>query len=259
MGGFLANIPLGLVYLGTFTLVVVSVEVGYRLGQYRYKKFGREDGQPIGEMVAATLSLLAFLLAFTFQMASSRFDLRRELVLEEANAIGTCYLRASFLEGFAQTQAQELLKEYVDLRFIEPSKRSMTDIFKRTSEIHTSLWEITKSAARANPTSIPIGHFITSLNEVIDLNEKRVVYSLGNRIPGTIWVALYFVTAISMGTLGYHAGIASRTRTPIVFALIIVFTAVFILIADLDRGNEGLLRVNQSAMIDLRESLKGPQ
>src|SRR5271165_4059660 len=95
--GPLDVLPIWGVFLATVAVVLLAVEGGFRLGQYRRRRSEQEDRPPVGEMVAATLALLAFMLAFTFGLAASRFDVRRGLVIDEANAIGTTYLRAGLL------------------------------------------------------------------------------------------------------------------------------------------------------------------
>ena len=90
-------LPLWGLFLAIVVLVLAAIEGGYRLGSYRHRQSGREKEAPVGAMVGATLGLLAFMLAFTFGMAASRFDTRKQLVLDEANAIGTTYLRAAML------------------------------------------------------------------------------------------------------------------------------------------------------------------
>ena len=105
-----------------------------------------------------------------------------------------------------------------------------------------------------NPTPIA-GLFIQSLNDVIDLHAKRVTMGARNRIPFTIWGALYFTAIFAMAGVGYHAGLTGTTRTLATLALVVTFSGILWLIADLDRPQEGLLKVSQQAMIDLRTSL----
>jgi hypothetical protein len=93
------------------------------------------------------------------------------------------------------------------------------------------------------------------MNDVIDMHAKRVTMGMRNRIPFTIWGALYFVTILAMAGVGYHAGLTSMTRTLVTLALAVTFSGILWLIADMDRPQEGLLNVSQQAMIDLQKSL----
>src|SRR5262245_51295921 len=112
----LDRLPLWGLFLATVAVVAASVEVGFQLGQYRRQQTDQEKEAPVGAIVGATLGLLAFMLAFTFGLASSRFDARRSVVLEESNAIGTTYLRAGLLPEPNAKEIRKLLREYVDVR-----------------------------------------------------------------------------------------------------------------------------------------------
>ena len=109
-------LPLGALYIITAAIVLLSAEAGWRLGNYRRQRPHHEKDAPVGAVVGATLGLLAFLLAFTFGMAASRYDTRRQLVLQEANAIGTTYLRADMLPEPQRSEIRNLLREYAALR-----------------------------------------------------------------------------------------------------------------------------------------------
>ncbi len=256
--GPLDLLPIWGVFLATVAVVLLAVEGGFRLGQYRRRRSEQEDKPPVGEMVAATLALLAFMLAFTFGLAASRFDVRRGLVIDEANAIGTTYLRAGLLPEPHRSDVRSLLREYVDVRLeaVQPGKLSRS--IGRSEELHARLWAHAVAVGEKNPGSIVVGLFIASLNEVIDLHAKRLALGVRNRIPGTIWAALSFVTIIGTSVMGYHAGLAGSGRSLALLVLVLAFSAVVTLIADLDRPQEGLLRVSQQTMIDLQKTLAAP-
>ena len=257
--GPLDLLPIWGVFLATVAVVLLAVEGGFRLGQYRRRRSEQEDRPPVGEMVAATLALLAFMLAFTFGLAASRFDVRRGLVIDEANAIGTTYLRAGLLPEPHRSDVRSLLREYVDVRLeaVQPGKLSRS--IGRSEELHARLWAHAVAVGEKNPGSIVVGLFIASLNEVIDLHAKRLALGVRNRIPGTIWAALSFVAIIGTSVMGYHAGLAGSGRSLALLALVLAFSAVVTLIADLDRPQEGLLRVSQQTMIDLQKTLAAEQ
>jgi hypothetical protein len=257
MQGPIDFLPLWALLTGTLVLVLLSIECGYRLGTYRHKHWEQEKESPVGGMVGATLGLLAFLLAFTFGLASSRFDTRKEFVLDEANAIGTTYLRAGMLpEGGQEIRA--LLREYVDMRLQALRSGDLKQGIRGSEEIHGRLWAKAEAVAKKNPGSIVVGLFIQSLNEVIDLHAKRVWAAFYNRIPGSIWLALYSVAVLALGSMGYHGGLAGTSRSLAILAVAFTFSVVMWLIADLDRPHEGSLIVSQQPMIDLRNSMSKP-
>ena len=255
--GPLDALPLWVLFPLTVLLAVVSVEFGYRVGRYRAQRSQQETESSVGAMVAATLGLLAFMLAFTFGMAGSRFEARRQVLLSEANAIGTTYLRAAMLPEPMRTEARNLLRQYVDVRLeaVQPGKLQQS--VSRSEELHELLWSQAIAAAEKDRSPIT-GLFIQSLNEVIDLHSERVMAALRSRVPAAIWIVLYFLAILSMAATGYHEGLTSKKRSVAVVSLILGFSAVLFLIADLDRPGQGALRVSQQSMIDLRKSMSAP-
>lgn len=245
--------PIWAIFIFTFLIVYIAFESGVFLGEKHRKNAEKEDRSPIGSMVAATLGLLAFLLAFTFGIAASKFDERRNLVVEEANAIGTTYLRAGYLKESFRESVKDLLKEYVAIRLdaIKPGK--ITEGIKKSEEIQDKLWLHATLIAEKNPNSVVEGLFIQSLNEMIDLHAKRIYLGLRVRIPIIIWGVLYFVTMLSIGCLGYQFGLFHTRYIGITFLLILTFSSVIILIVDLDRPQEGFIHVTQQSLIDLME------
>lgn len=248
-------LPLWFVFLLTAGVVVSAIETGFRLGRRRRVRAVDEKEASIGSIVGAMLGLLAFLLAFTFGLAASRFDDRRHGVLDEANSIGTTWLRAAMLPEPQQSDARRLLRDYVDVRLEGADPATIEKSIARSEAIHEQLWSIAVSASGQNPTPIT-ALFVQSLNETIDLHAKRLMMALHSRIPSTIWISLFVVTFLSMGVVGYFEGITSRTRSPVAIPLILTFSTVITLIADLDRPGQGLLRVGQQSMQDLRDSLR---
>lgn len=253
-----ANEPLDVLPLWALLVVIVlvvllAIEGGYRLGMSRPQE--EEKDTPVGEMVAATLGLLAFLLAFTFGLAASRYDTRRQLLLDEANAIGTTYLRSQMLPE-AGRDTRVLLRQYVDTRLEAARTGNIPRAIQRSEMLQGQLWERVVPIAAKHPDSIVVGLYIQSLNDVIDLHAKRLTASVRNRIPLAIWIALYSATVLSFAALGYHAGLARARRSPAILPVALTFALVIGLIADLDRPREGTLTVDQQALIDLRASMR---
>lgn len=255
----LDNLPLWGLYVATVVIILLAVEGGHRLGKYRRQHPKQELEAPVGVMVGATLGLLAFMLAFTFGLAASRFDMRRGFVVDEANAVGTTYLRAGLLAEPSRTEVRNLLREYTDVRLELVTPGKTEEALHKSDELHGRLWSQAVAVGEKNPGSIVAGLFIASLNEVIDLHAKRVNLGLRTRVPGTIWAALYFIAIFALGAVGYHAGLTGTRRSLAVLALVLTFSAVMVLIADLDRPMEGLLKVSQQPMVDLRNSLMAPR
>lgn len=252
--GPLGYLSLGWLLVVTILIVLGAVEGGYRLGRYR-QRAGAEHEAPVGTIVGAALALLAFVLAFTFGMAAARYDTRRELLQQEVNAIGTTYLRTSFLPEPARAEMRALLREYVDARVAWTGAGELETAIRRSEGLHARLWGQAERVATPARDSELMSLFVQSLNELIDLHAQRKTLVLWARIPTTIWLTLYVVAVLTMGAMGYHAGVAGTTRSLAGVAVVLSFTAVMLLIADLDRPREGLLRVNQQPLLDLRQSL----
>jgi len=248
-------VPLWGFFLATVAIVWLAMECGYRVGRYRSRRAEQEKESPVGAVVAATLGLLGFMLAFTFGIAGSRFDARRQAVLDEANAIGTTFLRAGLLPERRGENIRNLLRNYVDLRLEAVQTDDLETALRRSNELHSQIWAETEAMAGKHPESILVGLFVQSLNEMIDLHETRVVIGLYNRIPLILWGTLYFLAALAMAAVGYHAGLTSRIRSLSSLILVLTFSAVMALVADLDRPREGMLRVSQQALIDLRGTM----
>jgi hypothetical protein len=247
-------LPLWGLFIAILVVVLLSVECGYRLGKFRRKRHEQEKEAPIGTMVGATLGLLAFILAFTFGLAAARFDTRRQVLLDEANAIGTTYLRAGMLPEQSE-QIRALLRDYVGVRLDAVRSSDVAEGIRRSEKIQRQLWAGAETVGRKNPNSIVVGLFVQSLNELIDLHAKRVQAGVRSRIPGAIWVGLFAVAALSLAAMGYHAGLTGTLRSLAVVAVAVAFSVVIELVADLDRPREGVLRVSQQALLDVQRSM----
>jgi len=255
--GVFEALPLWALYLITIAIVLLSAEAGWRLGNYMRQRPQHEKDAPVGAVVGATLGLLAFLLAFTFGMAASRYDTRKQLVLQEANAIGTTYLRADMLPEPQRSEIRNLLRKYATLRVGGVTSLMTPEVMAQSGALHDRLWAQAVAVGGQSPNSIVVGLFVQSLNEMIDLDETRVTAGR-NRIPDSIWLALYVVTILTMMAMGYQFGLTGEHSWPVTILLVLVFTAVLLLIADLDRPQAGWLKVSQQAMIDLINKIGAP-
>ena len=251
---FMDRFPLWSILPVTIGVALLSVEAGRRLAAYRSGRSAEEKEAPVGGMVGGTLGLLAFMLAFTFGLASTRFEARRQILLTEANAIGTCYLRAALLAEPMRTEAQNLLREYVDVRLeaVQPGK--LEQGMAKSEELQKRLWGVAVRTAEKERSAIT-SLFIQSLNQVIDVHATRIMAGVRSRVPGIIWIVLYMLLTLVMVMLGYQSGLAKSRRSIAVLALVIGFSSVFYLIADLDRPGQGMLKTSQEAMTDLRRTM----
>jgi hypothetical protein len=253
--GLLDPFPLWTILPLTVALVLLAVEAGYRFALYRHEHKKDEKESPLGGMVGAMLGLLAFMLAFTFGLAGTRFEDRRQVVLAEANSIGTTYLRAAMLPEPMRTEARDLLRQYADVRLegVQPGK--LDESIVKSEQLQDRLWSVAVAATEKDRSPIT-GLFVASLNETIDLHATRLMAGVRSRVPGIIWIVLYLLAILSMVMMGYHSGLSGSRRSVAVVALVLGFSLVLYVIADLDRPGQGMLRVSQQTMQDLRRSMR---
>lgn len=248
-------VPIWGVFVLGAVIVLAAIECGYRIGFSRRKQSTDELEAPVGNIVGAALALLGLLLAFTFSMAADRFELRRKMVVEESNSIGTTYLRTSFLPDASRERVRGLLRDYVDARIEAIQTREFEQVLRRSAEIHQQLWTEAETAGREQPNSIVVGLFVDALNRTIDLHSERVMVGLHNRLPDHLWTTLGLVTVLTMGGVGYHEGLSRSRRSLASGVLVAAFASMLSLIADFDRPLDGMLRVSQKPMIELRASM----
>jgi len=251
----MADAPLWLLFAAVVAGASLTVEAGYRLGRYQGSRTTEETEAPVGAMVGSILALFAFVLAFTFGLAANWFEARRQAVLDESNAIGTTYLRAGLLPEPVRGESARLLREYVDVRLAMVQDGRLADGLTRTDDLHRRLWARAVRGAELQPGPVT-GLYVQSLNEVIDMHAVRVQVGVRNRIPASIWGGLLALGALAMAAVGYQAGIAATRRSPAMLALVLAFSGVLFMIADLDRPQQGFLMVGQQPMLDLQAGMR---
>jgi hypothetical protein len=215
------------------------------LPEHHRERFGATEG--------AVLGMLALLLGFSFAMAVSRYDARRQLEVEEANDIGTTWLRTSLLGEPARAQMRGLLLQYVDARMEfsrvangEPLRRSA----ERASRLQSAMWSLASTAANERRDSMNY-LFVSSLNDMIDVSEKRRA-ALESRIPGEAWGMLLFIGM----TASFLSGLAMPSRSVLLLVILpIVMACALTLILDLDAPRRGWIRVPQKSMERVQEQI----
>lgn len=235
--------------------IVGLIEGGYRFGKYRCQVSEAEATAPLGTIVGSILGLLAFMLAFTFSLAASRFEARRQMVVQEANSIGTTFLRAGLLPEAQANEVRGLLKEYVASRLEVTKTGDVQLALRRADDLHLRLWQNAEAIGKAEADSVAVGLFTQALNDTIDTHSERVLVGLRSRLPLILWLALIMLLAFSMLGVGYHEALAKSKRSPATFLLVLAFLTVLTLIVDLDRPMEGLITVSQEAMLNLQQMM----
>ena len=248
----LDRFPIWVVYLGTVAAVLVAAEIGFRVGLWLQRRDPDSGKAPItGTVLGGMLGLMAFLLAFSIGIVINQHNGRKAMVVTEANAVGTAYLRAGFLGEPDRTSARDLLREYVEVRLAAAADATLLEsAVTRSEEIHNQLWSIVEDNVRQGRESDVMALFVSSINEVIDVHSLRLA-AIDLRLPRLLGVVTYAATLLSFLLVGV-ANSADRKRdffAILLFAL--AFVAVLMLLVDLDRPQQGLITVSQTALSDL--------
>lgn len=247
--------PEWLIGLVTLVLLITSVEIGYWIGLKAKVEMTQPMKDQISTIQTAILTIFTFLMGFTFAMALTRFDNRKQMVVKESNAIGTALLRSKLLPENQRAKMIELFRKYVNVEFSITSRANVPLKERKeqnleTKRLQTLMWDEAFAATENNPLSVPAGLFATSINQLIDVKTERDI-AISNHVPEIVLLGLLLFAALAIGILGYGNGLAAtHARYPAII-LCIVITISFILIIDLDRPNRGLTKVSQDSMIDL--------
>ncbi|CAM3301758.1 DUF4239 domain-containing protein [Corallococcus sp. ZKHCc1 1396] len=249
--GILDILPTWLIALGVMGLIFVALEVGFRLS---HRRPGLDEASALQ---ASVLGLVALLLSFSFSMAEERFSQRRDLVVKEANAIGTLYLRSGFLPEPTRTEMRSRLRRYVDLRLeaymAVGDRERFNQLRDEADQIQGKLWSALDAIVLQQPTGVQT--LVTqALNDVIDVSADRLS-AARNLIPDTIFVLLLVGVLGSGLLLGYQPETHSRAWICwTVFA--VMLTAVMFTLLDLDLPDRGRIRTSQQPLVDLRRQME---
>ncbi len=242
-----------------FTLTAVAIERSYRYGIKSKHKNNSTYKSHVDAVLTSLLSLLALLLAFTFSIALQRYDSRSDAVVDEANAIGTTYLRSALLPSEIRNEAARIIGEYLDVR-VKASSLTLDQISERgvllnqATQLQTVLWNQAIKAAEIEPNPVTSGLYIQALNELIDAYGRRIA-SIDRHVPESVLFLLSIVFIVVGGISGYAQGIASQRPTFINYLSVGLFVLIVFLVIDLDHPRRGLIKVSQQSLLDLAISI----
>src|SRR5262245_13808168 len=240
-----------------------ALQVGRRLGLRRLERDGGGAAEGVGAVDGAVFALLGLLLAFTFSGASARFDHRRDLIVEETNAIGTAWLRLDLLPAPEQPALRDAFRRYLDSRLavyrVLPDLTAARQKLARSNELQAEIWRRAVSAARADgaPPAAAI-LVLPALNAMIDITTTRTMATQMH--PPLVVFAMLVGLALAASLLAGYGMTGSAVRSwfhMIGFALVMAI-AVYVIL-DLEYPRLGLIRVDafDQALADLRASM-GP-
>jgi hypothetical protein len=244
--------PLILVEIGVFLLLFAATEVGF----FGYSRLRPEGGHRTGGhefLGAAVLGLLALLLGFTFSLSLTRYDERRALVVQEANAIDVAWLRVQLLEEPYRNELSSALKQYTDARLAWSDANNGT--LGPTLASKEKVWRAVEHVSRGSVSPIVVRQVIDPLNEAFDTQAARTA-SRAARIPTEVLVILVLYSTLSMMLLGYITAIDGPRKMVAMVLLVLLLTLAFSVILDLDSPRNGWIEVPQQPLIDVRASMR---
>jgi len=263
---FFDLVPIWLLLIGTVLIMVIFIEVGFRLGKHAQANAKKAQTSQVRAIMGAGLGLLAFMLAFTFSTAQSHFEIRVQSLAEEARIARNAFMQADLMQEPYRAQVKELLRDYIKIRsmVIKPSEVSfaeqVNEFLGLSEDIQRQLWLLVAQSQKLQnsvQTEDKNGELLTvSVLALTDIHYTRVHSAVMNRIPFTIWMTLYLMAALSMVIMGYQAGLTDRRSPVATITLAFAFSAVIILITDLDRPVMSFFEINRQLLIDLHEDME---
>jgi hypothetical protein len=256
--GFLYGINEIVIDFVFFVLMIAAAEAGFHLGRKSEASTPDKAKSQISAVEDGILGILALLLGFTMFMVVTRFEARKQLVLDEANAIGTSYLRTALLPTPEGSEIASLLRRYIDVRVQYGTASSdlapLEGLNAQTTRLQNELWVRAVAYGQNDPNPVRTGLLLQSLNQVIDLESaQRMAFQ--NSVPKSVIYVNGIVGLLAAMLVGYTFGLNGRRQIFPTFVLAVAITLVLALIIDLDRPRSGFIRVSQQPMIDLQHSL----
>lgn len=252
---WLYDLDASILYPVIAVLIAGAGELGSRIGlRHRDTQI---DGGYIATVTGAALGLLALLLAFSFSLALSRYDLRRTMVLEEANAIGSTANFALMLPAEAQPPILRLLRDYTSIRIglgIPHDPEKLARDVARSTELQGQLWQHAVTLSNAAPQSLPLHRFVASLNEMNNVHERRLT-GLRNQVPPEVMGILIGVSMMAMGFTGFQGSVSGARRRTTNLFIAATLAVLIMLVVDLDRPSRGLTLVPVQPLIETLQGL----
>jgi hypothetical protein len=236
--------------------VLGATGVGILLGRW-HRHRSETLREPFAVLQAALLGFVGLILAFGLALAVGRYEARRAAVVEDANAIGTTYLRAQLLPEPVRTRSLERLVRYTDtsirLSNAVPQSAAARRAAADGQRLQRELWALAGEAIDAAPLESAPRLYVETLNEMIDLQTVRVA-GLNNRVPGPVlWLEVVGAT-LALGLLAFYLSLLGRGLFTVLSAAVLV-TLLLLVTFDLDRPTRGLIRVPSTALTELRASM----
>jgi hypothetical protein len=239
-----------------------ALRVGIQFGNARLRSHPEDKGGASPATDAAVFALLGLLIAFTFSGAAQRFDRRRDLIVQESNAIGTAYLRLDLLPAAVQPQLREAFRSYVDARLayyraLDKGAEGSLAYDSRARVLQRSIWKQATAAAAQASTPAPLMLVTASLNDMIDITSTRAM-SLLMHPPIAIYLLLTLLALLTAMLAGFGMAPCGRPSRLRVHGFALMFTLTVYVTLDMEYPRYGLIRVDSAdqLLIDARRSMQ---
>jgi hypothetical protein len=246
-----------LVFVSGFVVMWVAAQAGVGLrGRQPVADEGSRHDLDI--IVTATLALLGLIIGFSFSMAVTRYDQRKNYEAEEANAIGTEYVRAGLLPPQDATKVRQLLKSYLDRRisfYTTQDERQLEEINASTARVQADLWSVVQASSAVQPTPV-VALAVSGMNDVLN-SQGYTQAAWWNHIPVAAWSLMAAISICCNLLLGYDTRYTGR-QVKRFFVLPLIVSIAFFLISDMDSPRRGVIRVHPHNLESLALSLRTP-
>ncbi len=244
-----------MVFLVSFVVLWCAAYLG-DLAHKKFRVLKGDEREDFGEVLAASLTLLGLLIGFSFSMAVTRYDQRKNYEEAEANAIGTEYVRADLLPAPDAVKLRDALKKYLDQRILfyeTRDKGELSQIDAETAKLQAGLWSVVKTAANAQPTPV-LALAVAGMNDVLN-SQGYTQAAWWNRIPAAAWVLMGAVAVCCNWLLGFHA-----RRSDVLLFLFspLLISIAFFLISDIDSPRGGIIRVLPRNLVSVAQMWAPP-
>jgi hypothetical protein len=246
----------GLLAVLVLAFMLGALELGALLGRGRRRRASEPLRDHVGNMQGSLLGLTALLLGFSFSLALQRFDSRSQAEVQEANSIGTTWLRSALLPEPQRAGVQTQLRRYIDLRAqasaISLAEDGLRDrLLVESNAALAQAWTLATEAAIAEPNPVRTGLFLQALNDTIDQLELRDA-ELRRHVPEAILLLLLASFVMTAGSVGYSVGLSGERPPLLTHGLMAMIALLAFVVIDLDRPRRGLIQVDQSSLLKLQ-------
>jgi hypothetical protein len=255
------ELPLWLVIFLFLIILVVPMEIGFRLGQQRRLRSDAAKAARNDVTLAAMLALLGLMLAFTYSFSMSRSDLRKQALVAEVNAISTAFLRADLASEPSRTKLRESLFEYAQSRLVAPESirtiEQLQEVIDRSLEVQSKIWPATKSALRqeGDMSDPERALLVSAINDVLDAHAIRVAV-IYDRLPTAVLALLVLIAGAALAVAAYNTSLIAQSSRGRMIAFAVILALLMYVILDFDMSARGFIRVNFQSFVLLVQDME---